>query len=369
MATTIAIPGTGKTLGGEEVFVIAEIGKNFIETEDERPVEEYLANAKALIDAAAEAGADAVKFQTHVLEDEFMPGLDVVSPHFKGSDRYRWIKRNEEATPDHFWQEVKRHARARGILFFSTPMSRKAAEKLEALAVPLWKIGSGDVEDHVTLDFIASTGKPLIISTGMVSLSELDEVVGYIRSKHIPLVVLYCVSQYPCPPEYFNLASIELFKEKYPDVVIGFSDHSVDSHDVDLAAIKLGARVLEKHFSFSRDKWGSDHKASITPAEMKAMIDAIRGRAYEQIDTGSWYGNKTRELEGANNQFRPYFNKALVAGTDIAAGTTITKDMVFAMRPKMYIDGLPANQFEAVVGKRAAKDLKKYDPIAINAVV
>lgn len=363
MTPSISIPGTNKSLGGDEVFVIAEIGKNFIQSEDDRPVEEYLANAKALIQAAAEAGADAVKFQTHVLEDEFMPGLTVTSPHFKGSDRYAWIRRNEAATPDSFWHAVKSYADELGIVFFSTPMSRKASEKLESFGVPLWKIGSGDVQDNVTLDYIAQTGKPLIISTGMVSLAELDDVVAYIQAKNTPLVVLYCVSQYPCPPDQFNLATIELFKEKYPDVVIGFSDHSVDGHDVDLAAVKLGARVIEKHFSFSRDLWGSDHKASILPSEMRVMVDAIRSKEYERTDEQPFRGSKDRELEGANNQFRPYFNKALVAGCDIPNGAVIEKHMIFAVRPKMYVDGLSAEKFEDVVGRTTKCGLHKYQPI------
>ncbi|MDP3735568.1 MAG: N-acetylneuraminate synthase family protein [bacterium] len=362
MAVPISIAGSAKTIGGDGVFVIAEIGKNFIQTEEERPREEYLANAVALIDAAAEAGADAVKFQTHELEDEFMPGLTVVSPHFSGSDRYRWIKRNMEATPPEFWHAVKARAEERGLVFFSTPMSRRAAERLQSLGVPIWKLGSGDVQDYATLDFIASTGKPLIISTGMVGLAELSELVAHIRSLRVPLVVLYCISQYPAPAEYFNLATIESLREEYPDVVIGFSDHSL-GESIALAAVKLGARVIEKHFSFSRELWGADHKVSMTPDEFALMVRAIRSGSYKSIDPSPYYGSCDRELEGANNKFRPYFNKALVAGCDMPAGTVITKKMIYAMRPKMYIDGLAANRFYEVVGKRAARDMKKYQPV------
>lgn len=360
---TLHIPHINKTIGGDDVFVIAEIGKNFIQTLEDRSREEYLKNAKDLIDAAADVGADAVKFQTHELEDEFI-NVDVTSPHFKGSDRYSWIKRNMEATPLSFWKEVKQHCDDRGIIFFSTPMSRKAAMKLEAIGTPFWKIGSGDVGDHVVLDFIASTGKPLIISSGMVSLDELDGVISHIQGKGIPLSVLYCVSQYPCPPELFNLATISYLREKYPDLVVGFSDHSVDGHEVDLAAIKLGARIIEKHFSFSRDLWGADHKASITPDEMKVMISDIHAGKAEEVDVTPYFGDRSKELEGANSVFRPYFNKALVAGADIPAGTVLTKEIIFSMRPKMYINGLGAEQFDTVVGRKLRKSLHKYDPIA-----
>lgn len=289
--------------------------------------------------------------------------MNIVSPHFKGSDRVSWITRNMNATPlEMFWKPLKRYCDEKEIIFFSTPMSRKAAYKLEEVGVPFWKVGSGDVQDYATLDFMIETGKPIVISSGMVSLRELDEVVKHISGRGSPLVVLYCVSHYPCPPEFFNLATIEYLTEKYPGVVIGFSDHSL-GHEVPLAAVKLGALVLEKHFSLSRDLWGADHKVSLTPSEMRDMVEAIRAGLYRGSDHTPYYGDREKELEGADNMFRPYFNKALMAGTDIPEGAVITKEMVFAMRPKMYAGGLPAERFYDVVGKRAARGLKKYEPL------
>ncbi|MBI2048261.1 MAG: N-acetylneuraminate synthase family protein [Parcubacteria group bacterium] len=348
--------------GGDEVFIIADIGKNFIQTEEDRSVPEYLQNAKDLVDAAVDAGVDAAKFQIHELEDEIL-NINIVSPHFKGSDRVSWITRNMNAAPlEEFWKPLKQYCDEKGIIFFGTPMSRKAAQKLEQVGVPFWKVGSGDVQDYAALDFMIETGKPIIISTGMVGLAELDEIVEHITSKGSSLVVLYCISQYPAPKEYFNLGTIEHFKEKYPNVVVGFSDHSL-GYDVALAAVKLGAKVIEKHFSFSRDLWGADHKVSMTPHEMKEMVDAIRGRRYNKIDHIPYYGVKEKELEGVSNMFRPYFNKSLMAGTDIPANAIITKEMVFAMRPKMYAGGLPSQRFYDVVGKISKKALKKYEPI------
>ncbi|OGZ33184.1 MAG: hypothetical protein A2V69_01500 [Candidatus Portnoybacteria bacterium RBG_13_40_8] len=347
------------------VFIIAEIGKNFIQSEEEKKTEEYLENAKKLIKLAKESGADAVKFQTHNLEDEQM-NINIVSPHFKESDRYSWVKRNTNATPfEEFWKPLKQYCDKKGIIFFSTPMSRKAAVTLDALEVPFWKVGSGDVQDYVMLDYMIETGKPIIISSGMVSLDELDRIIKYIQSKGVPLAVLYCVSQYPCPAEDFNLSTIEYLKEKYPDIVVGFSDHSLGPN-ASLSAVKLGAKVIEKHFSFSRDLWGPDHKASITPEEMKKMVSAIRNNEYKNMDESTFYGIKEKELEGANNKFRPYFNKSLVAGANIPAGTVITKEMIFAMRPKKYINGLPSDKFGDVVGKKTKKDLNKYNPIKLE---
>lgn len=346
----------------ENVFVIAEIGKNFIQTEEEKSTAEYLENAKKLVLAAKEAGADAVKFQTHEVEDEQL-NIDIVSPHFKGSDRYSWVTRNTKATPlEDFWKPLKEYCDEKGIIFFSTAMSRKAAQKLNQVGVPFWKVGSGDVQDYVMLDFMADTAKPIIISTGMVSLAELDEIVKFLRSKNCPIVILYCISQYPAPAEYFNLSTIEYLKEKYPDAVIGFSDHSL-GFEISLAAVKLGAKVIEKHFSFSRDLWGADHKVSMTPEEMKEMVENIRSGNLDKINAGKYYGFKEKELEGANNKFRPYFNKSLMAGADIPVGAILTKEMIFAMRPKMYAGGLDSNKFYEIIGKRTVKDLKKYDPI------
>ena len=137
----IKIPNLNKVFGDDKVFFIAEIGKNFIQTEEDRPVEEYLENAKKLVDAAVESGADAVKFQTHEVEDEQL-NIDIVSPHFKGSDRYSWVTRNTKATPfEEFWKPLKTYCDNKGIIFFSTAMSRKAAEKLDKVGVPFWKVG------------------------------------------------------------------------------------------------------------------------------------------------------------------------------------------------------------------------------------
>jgi sialic acid synthase SpsE len=354
-------PRVTNPLPGDNVFIVAEIGKNFIQTEEERGVDEYIANAKTLIDAAADSGADAVKFQTHSVEDE-QRDVHVVSPHFQDSDRYNWVKRNTEATPMRFWEAIKDHATKRGILIFTTPMSRGAAEKIDSFNLPFWKIASGDVQDDLLIHALARTKKPVMLSTGMVSLTELDEVMMKINTLFTETSLLYCVSQYPCPPEHFNLATLERFRESYPRSVIGFSDHSI-GYDVALAAVKLGARVIEKHFSHSRDLWGSDHKVSMTPKEMEGMVHAIRSRTFEDVDPAPYYGDRDRELEGATNPYRPYFQKRLVAGRDLSEGTVLTEEMLYAMRPALGTEGLPSNALEKVLGKRIAKSLKKYDPV------
>jgi sialic acid synthase SpsE len=360
----IKISKTKKVIGNDDVFVIAEIGKNFIQTAEERPIKEYLNNAKILVQEAKKAGADAVKFQTHDVEDEILP-TNFTSPHFmtNGSDRLSWVTRNTKATPlKEFWLPLKEYCGTQDIIFMSTPMSRNAARKLASIDVPLWKIGSADIQDFTLLDYVISTGLPIIISCGMVSLLELQKVIKYICSKHIPLALLYCISKYPAPAETFNLSSIEYFIEQYPELIIGFSDHSIGV-ELPLSAVKIGAKIVEKHFTISRNMWGPDHKASAEPHEFKAMVDKIRTKDFRKINSLQYYGEKTRELDGAKNEFRPYFNKGLVANQDIQAGTMLDTHMIYAMRPKMLINGLGANKLHEIIGKKVTKNLKKYDPI------
>lgn len=340
------------------IFIIAEIGKNFIQTKEERPHAEYLQNAKKLIKAAKEAGADAVKFQTHNVEDEQL-NINVTSPHFTGSDRYNWVKRNDKATPIEFWQELKKYCEELGIIFFSTPMSRGAAQKLAKVGVDLWKVGSGDILDFVLLDYLADTQKPIIISAGMSTLEEVDMAIDFLKKRTDKIVLLHCVSKYPCLPEELNLNTIKFFQKRYRNIPIGFSDHSI-GHDSAVAAANMGAVVIEKHFSMSRDLWGSDHKVSMTPDEFKEMVDKIRKKSQNSLDN---YGNEVKFLQNDEAVFRPFFRKALMAGQEIQAGTILTKEMLYAMRPQKYADGLPSEKYEDVLGKKVKKDLNKYDPI------
>ncbi len=357
------------------VFVVAEIGKNFIQTQEERPTEEYLENAKALVKASHEAGADAVKFQTHNVEDEQL-NIHVVAPHFKGADRYSWLTRNTNATPlDAFWRPLKAYCDELGIIFHSTPMSRGAARKLNELGVELWKVGSGDILDFVTLDYLARTGKPIIMSSGMSTLEELDQAIDFLKRRNAKVVLLHCVSRYPCPAEDLNLATIGFLKQRY-GILVGFSDHSIGI-DSALAAVALGAEVIEKHFSFSRDFWGADHKVSMTPGELKALVAGIRGveqdpsRRAEYLEKDivkAGMGSGTKVLQDDEAIFRPYFRKSLMAGQDIPAGTLITAEMLYAMRPQAYARGLPSEEYERVLGKMVKTSLSKYDPITLEAL-
>lgn len=359
----------------KRVFVIAEIGKGFIQTEDDRPVDEYLANAKALVKAAKDAGADAAKFQTHTVEDEQL-NISVTSPHFKGADRHSWVTRNTNATPiEGFWQPLKKYCDEIGIQFFSTPMSRNAVILLNDLGVDLWKVGSGDILDFVMLDHIAQTGKPVIISSGMSTLEEVDRAMEFLRQRTVPVTLLHCVSKYPCPPEELNLSTMNFLRERY-GVPVGFSDHSIGI-DSALAAVALGARVIEKHFSFDRNLWGSDHKVSMTPDELREMVESIRqlernpekkSEYLEKDIVKRGMGSGAKELPADEAVFRPYFRKSLVAACDIPAGAMVQAHMVYAMRPQVYAKGLPSEEFPAILGKKTRIALKKYDPLNWDSI-
>lgn len=345
-----------KEITSKKVFIAVDIGKNFIQEEEVLPVEVYLSRAKRLVKAAKDAGVDAVKFQTHEVEDE-QANIDVTSPHFQGSDRYNWVKRNTESTPmEQFWKPLKEYCDELGIIFFSTPMSKRAAQKLNDLGVELWKVGSGDILDFPTLDFMASTGKPIMFSTGMSTEEETDLAINYLRKKGANLAILHCVSKYPCPPEELNLGTIKHFQKKYPDLIVGFSDHST-SVDTALAAVVMGAKIVEKHFTFDRKHWGADHKVSLLPEEAKKLVDGTR-----MLEKAM--GVQGNILQEGESVFRPLFRKTLVASQDLKEGTIITEDKVYSMRPQAHLNGLPSEKYEEVLGKRLKEDLRKFDPIS-----
>lgn len=357
-------------------YIVAEIGKNFIDDPDDMAaVTKCLTKAKSIVYAAMEAGVDAVKFQTHHVVDEQLP-LQVVSPHFD-VDRYTWVTRNTEATPfDEFWSPLKEYCDSLGITFFSTPMSRGAARILEKLNVPFWKIASSDILDFVLLDYVAETGKMTILPSGMSTLEELDAAVHFLQSRGVPLTVLHAVSQYPYNPENSQLGTLRFLQKRYVDIEIGFSQNS-PWIDPAVVAAAMGAVLLEQHVTLDRRAWGPDHKVSMIPEELSQVVQEIR-RIESDKDRRDYYlnnarfekffGDEAKILQEGESIFRPVMRKALVAGADLPAGATLTKEVIYAMRPQGEIKGLPSERYEDVLGKALTKELKKYDPITIDGV-
>lgn len=345
--------------GSGTPFLISEIGKNFIQSRGGRPISEYLQNAKVLIKAAKEAGADAVKFQIHNVEDEQL-NISVESPHFKAVDRYSWVKRNTEITPLSFWQELKEYANELGIIFFVTPMSRGAAERIASIDIPIYKVGSGDLLDFVLLDYLTKTGKPILLSTGMSTEEEIDKAVEFLKKRNAHFTLLHCVSKYPTPLKEQFIETMLMYKRKY-QVPIGFSSHSLDIESA-IAAAGVGAVCIEKHLSLDRNLFGSDHKVSLLPKEFKEMTDRIR--SFERIDIDR-FGKGIKILDASEAEFRPIFRKTLIYGQNLKKGVLLNREVIYAMRPQLASKGLPSERFEVVLGKRLIRDVKKYEPILI----
>jgi len=332
--------------------IIAEVGKNFVTTEEERPIPELLKNAKQLIRSAKACGCDLVKFQVHS-NDEIHPQANMVSPHFN-HDRKKWVERN--TYPESFWWDLILYCREIEIEFLATPMSRGAAQLLHNLGVDRWKIGSGDILDFVMLDYIRDTGKPVILSSGMSSLGELRKSYNFIKEKVHDVTILHCVSIYPCPVENLGLSTITYLKKTFPEAKIGFSDHSTDI-DGSLMAVRLGAEVIEKHFTFNVNAWGPDHKVSIEPYKMKTMVRQIRDGMLMTPPEGI----ETKYIQTEEMAFRPIFRKGLFASRHIKKDETFERDMIFAMRPRG--DARPSEEYEEVLGTFNSKPLEQYETI------
>ena len=276
----------------DKTTIIAEIGKNFLYTEQELSVEENLAKAKELVSAAKNSNADIVKFQCHVFEDEARK---------RSETRHEWIRRNERSTPyETFWKPLRAFCGEVGISFLVTPMSKMAAEKINDL-VDQWKIGSGDITDLELLEYVARSDKPIILSSGMSLLKELDHAVSLIRQFNTNLTILQCTSEYPCPEDKVNLNVMKEYEWRYQTKDIGFSDHTL-SLTIPAIAVAMGAVCIEKHLCLNNNDWGPDHKASLLPEEFKEMVENIRW-------TEMVMGDGEKKLTQEEVRFRKIFRK------------------------------------------------------------
>lgn len=318
---------------GCPVFIVAEAGINH---------NGDINKAKQLIAAAAKCGADAVKFQTHLAEKEMVKTQ--ITADYVGEPIFDLIKRVELSKAEHV--ELRDYAREKGIIFFSTPFSKEAADLLEEIKVPVFKIGSGEMTNLPLVEYIASKGKPMIVSTGMSTFAEIKETVNLLKRKKVKFALLHCTSTYPTAYEDVNLGVIKKLKEKF-SVPVGLSDHSTGIY-IAYAAAALGACIIEKHFTVSRNWPGPDQKASIEPHELAELVKGVR--AIEKA-----LGSSKRVIEG-EKPVQAFARESVVALVDIKKGTRIKKDMVWTKRPGT---GIPAKELKNIVGKKAARDIKK----------
>ena len=284
-----------------------------------------LGTAHAFIDAIAEAGADAVKFQTHLAEAESTPGEPWrVKFSYQDRTRYEYWKRMEFTEPQ--WLGLKEHAEERGLMFLSSPFSIEAVELLKRVGVAAWKIASGEVTNAPMFDSLSETGLPVLLSTGMSSLQEIDDAVQRIKSNGLPFAVLQCTSMYPTPPEKEGINMIPLFMERY-DCPVGLSDHSGTIY-APMAAATLGASLLEVHVTFSYEMFGPDVPASVTMAELKQLAEGVRF-----IETMRASPVDKDEVAVELTEMRQLFTKSVVARTDLSAGTVLEAKHLTVKKP------------------------------------
>lgn len=300
-----------------------------------------LGMAHAYIDAIANAGADAVKFQTHIAAAESTPS-EPWRVKFSPQDATRYdYWRRMEFTQDQ-WQGLKNHASDRGLRFLSSPFSLEAVELLKRVAVDAWKIPSGEVSTGPVFERMLDTRLPVILSSGMSSLAELDAAVGRIKQSGVDLTVLQCSSIYPTPPERLGLNQIAELRQRYA-CRVGLSDHSGTVY-AGLAAVALGAEVLEVHVTLSREAFGPDVSASLTTAELKELVCGVRF-----IRTALTHPVDKNRLAEELAPMRALFNKSIAVLSDLPAGTLLNQVNIGLRKPGT---GLPAARLPGLYGRK-----------------
>jgi pseudaminic acid synthase len=336
---------------GYPTYIIAELSANHRQSYDE---------AEALLRAAKNAGADAVKVQTYTPDTLT---IDVNTPPFQISSGSTWSGKTlyelyEEAYMPWEWQpKLKLLAHELGLDFFSTAYDKTAVDFLQNLDVPIYKIASFEIVDLPLIRYIAGIGKPVILSTGMATREEIKEAIGAFRElSDAPIVLLKCTSAYPAPPEEMNLIMIPQLRKTF-NCVVGLSDHTLGI-PVPAGAVALGASMIEKHLTLSRDNESPDSSFSLEPEEYKAMVESIRivEKAVGQV------AHTIGRHEEQNSQFR----RSLFVVEDIKADEVFTEDNIRSIRPS---HGLHPRHLDDVLGRRAAKDICKGTPLAWELVV
>jgi N,N'-diacetyllegionaminate synthase len=325
---------------GRPCFIIAEAGVNHNGS---------LEMAKQLVDQAAKAGSCAVKFQTFKAERLVTPDAPKAGYQMQTTDatesQYDMLRRLELSPQAH--RELIAHCQGKGILFLSAPFDEESADLLADLGVAAFKIPSGEISNLPFLAHVARKGRPMIVSTGMSYLGEVETAVRTIEETgNYDFVLLHCVSNYPADPVDVNLRALHTLATAF-GVPVGYSDHTAGI-EVALAAVALGACVIEKHFTLDRSLPGPDHRASLEPAELAALVQGIR-----TVEMALGHGRK--EPAASEADIAATARKSLVAARDIPAGTRLTRDMIAVRRPGT---GLPPAMLPHLLGRTLRVDLR-----------
>jgi len=338
-----------KKIGADSpVFTIAEIGCNF---------EGVIGRAKEMIEVAAQAGADAVKFQS------FIP-KKLVSKYaekfweIEGCPGRNQLEEFEQMPKLSFaeYKVLKEAADRLGVIFFSTPYDEESVDMLERLDVPLYKISSMDITHIPFLRYIARKKKPIIISTGASNIEEVEEAVKIMKNEGSGQIgVLHCITNYPTKDVNINLRMITHLKNVFPELVVGYSDHTLpdEGEGIITAAVALGAKIIEKHFTFDNRRPGYDHEISVDYEGLRRMIIQIR-RVEKAL------GEDYKRPIDAEAKARIHGRRSIVAAKNIVKGAVIAKDMLEIKRPAT---GIEPKFIDSLLGKRACKDIKVDQPI------
>jgi len=335
-----------KVIGGDNpCYIIAEAGSNHNGSFEQ---------AKKLIDAAVEAGADAVKFQIFKAENLYSKYTPEFS-YLKGENVYELIKNIE--TPREWIKELIKHCKGKNIDFLASAFDFEAVDLLDKY-VPAFKIASFEITDLELIKYAAEKGKPMIISTGMANLSEIEDAINAIKSVgNENIILLHCNSLYPTPVEIVNLRAIETMKNAFK-LPVGFSDHTLGIH-IPIAAVAMGACMIEKHFTLDRSLPGPDHSFALEPDELNAMVRCIR-----EVEKVKGNGIKEKsELESEEMYVKA--RRSIHAKVDIPKGTKITRDMLIIKRPGY---GIKPKFIDIVIGREAKKDIKEDEWITWDMV-
>lgn len=332
----------GDRMVGEEepCFIIAEAGINHNGSID---------LAKELIDVAKDTGADAVKFQTFTTEGLLSKNI-VVPKHVESRESlFETIRKLELSEEEHY--ELSAYCNQKGVTFMSTPMDNHSVDLLDDIGVPVFKVASCDLDNLPLLKYIAKKEKPIILSTGMGTISEVGEAVEVIKSNgNDDMILLHCVSAYPPKVEEVNLRAINTLQEAFK-LPVGYSDHTIGIN-IPLAAVAMGAKVIEKHFTLDKTMEGPDHAVSADPVELENLVSGIR-ELEKSFGTGVKAPTKDEIV------MKKAFRKSIVADVNIKKGETITSKMLSIKRPGT---GISPKYFDFIVGKKAERDIK-YDDL------
>jgi len=298
--------------------------------------------ARRMVDDAARAGCECVKFQCHVIDDEMIPN-DVVPGNTTDTI---WNIMARCALGEDDERMLKRHAEASGLVYLSTPFSRAAADRLHRMDVAAYKIGSGECNNYPLVRHIAGFGKPVILSTGMNDLRSIRPAVDILRRADVPYALTHCTSMYPTPYDKVRLGAIGELRDAFPDAIVGLSDHSIGNYTC-LAAVALGARILEKHFTSDKSWPGPDVPISIDPAELGDLVRGTRA-VFEALG-----GGKTILPEEQPTIDFAY--ASVVTIRDINAGEALSAANVWVKRPGT--GEIRARDFDRVLGRRAGRSI------------